>query len=493
MKVYLIGTGPGDPDLITVKAARIIAGCDVVVYDDLIPKEILLLARRGAEKIYVGKRAGKNYMKQPEINDLLVNLAQKGQSIARLKGGDPCIFGRGGEEALHLQGHGIPFEIVPGISSATAGPISAGIPPTHRGYASSVKFVTAHEDPTKESGFLDWANLAKDSGTIIFLMGARRIASIAEKLMAEGMSGDTPCSLVQDATTPQQRHIVSTLYAVGKDASQHKISSPCIMVVGKVVELSTVLYKKHELPLSGSSILITRPAHLALQSASLFTSQGARCIVYPLVEITPLEISLPDVSAYDMFIFSSQNAVPLFFEKVFSSGSDARIFAGKEIVCIGPKTRDALTSYGIIADITAADFRAEGIIERLKDKDLAGRKICLPRAKGARAYLREALEKKGAIVDEIFVYKTTLPPDADKEDFSRALDEVQTVVFTSPSGFRHAASLLDDNIVVLKEKHLVAIGPVTAGAMKNAGFDPHLVAQEYTDEGIISILKGEKH
>ncbi|HHO76791.1 MAG TPA: uroporphyrinogen-III C-methyltransferase [Deltaproteobacteria bacterium] len=492
MKVYLTGTGPGDPGLITLKAQRIIAGCDVVVYDDLIPREILLHARRSAQKIYVGKRAGKNYMKQDEINDLLVDLARKGHIIARLKGGDPCIFGRGGEEALHLQERGIPFEIIPGISSAVAGPISAGIPPTHRGYASSVRFVTAHEDPTKESGFLDWANLAEDNGTIIFLMGARRIASIADRLMAEGMNPDTPCALVQDATTPHQRTIISTLQSAGMDAAREKISSPCIIVVGRVVELSKILHEKHDLPLSGTSILITRPAHLALQSASLFASQGAHCVVYPLVDITPVEFTLPDVSAYDMFIFSSQNAVPLFFEKVFSAGMDSRSFSGSRIVCIGPKTRDALVSYGIKADITAEDYRAEGIMAMLKDKDLAGMKICLPRAHSARAYLREALEERGATVSEIFVYETTLPADANKDDFCRALDEVQTVVFTSPSGFMHACGLLEGDTALLTDKKLIAIGPVTSGAMAKAGLKAHLVAQEYTDEGIISVLEGDK-
>ncbi|HOO38952.1 MAG TPA: uroporphyrinogen-III C-methyltransferase [Deltaproteobacteria bacterium] len=493
MKVYLIGAGPGDPDLITVKAMHALAGCDAVVYDDLIPTEILMFAPTSAQKIYVGKRAGRDYMKQPEINDLLVSLANKGLTIARLKGGDPCIFGRGGEEALHLSEHGIPFEIIPGISSAVAGPISAGIPPTHRGYASSVKFVTAHEDPTKESGFLDWANLAHDSGTIIFLMGARRIASIAEKLMAEGMTGEMPCALVQDATLPSQRHVISTLQAVGEAALHHRISSPCIMVVGKVAELSSALYTKHDLPLSGKNILITRPAHLALKSASLFASQGVRCVIYPLVDISPLEFSLPDISTYDMFIFTSQNAVPLFFDKIFSSGLDARVFSGKEIVCIGPKTRDALTSYGIVADAMARDFRAEGIMEILKDKDLSGKRICLPRAQGARAYLREALEEKGAVADEIFVYETILPPEANRQDFLQALEKVQTVIFTSPSGFRHAASLLDGDTSILQNKELIAIGPVTSTAMERAGLSPHLVAQEYTDEGIISVLKGEEH
>ena len=493
MKVYLIGTGPGDPELITLKAMNTIALCDAVVYDDLIPREILLLAPGDAEKIYVGKRAGRDYMKQPEINDLLVSLAKKGRTIARLKGGDPCIFGRGGEEALYLREHDIPFEIIPGISSAVAGPISAGIPPTHRGYASSVKFVTAHEDPSKESGFLDWANLAHDSGTIIFLMGARRIASIAEKLMAEGMSGETPCALVQDATTSAQRHVVSTLHAVGEDARRHNISSPCIIVVGRVAELSTALYTKDDLPLSGKSILITRPAHLALKSASLFASQGVRCVVYPLVDISPLPFSLPDISACDMFIFTSQNAVPLFFDKIFSAGMDARVFSGKQIICIGPKTRDALTSYGIVADAMAGEFRAEGIMEILKDKDLAGKRICLPRAQSARAYLRETLEERGAAVDEIFVYETILPPDANREDFLQALEGVQSVIFTSPSGFRHAESLLEGDTSILQNKQIIAIGPVTAKAMEHAGVKPNMVAKEYTDEGIISVLKGEKH
>ncbi len=491
MKVYLIGAGPGDPELITLKASRLIAACDVVVYDDLIPTEILLTARPGATKIYVGKRGGRKYMKQPEINELLVSLAQEGHTVARLKGGDPCIFGRGGEEALYLHEHQIPFEIIPGISSAVAGPISAGIPPTHRGYAASVKFVTAHEDPAKESGFLDWANLAADSGTIVFLMGARRIASIAEKLMAEGMPGDTACALVKDATTFSQRHVVSVLERVGDDAIEHKISSPCIMVVGKVATLSSTLYTREALPLSGKSVLITRPAHLAMKTASLFASQGARCIVYPLVEIAPLEFALPDLASYDLFIFTSQNAVPLFLDRMFSSGMDARALSGKQLVCIGPKTRDALLGYGLIADAVAEEFRAEGIMELLSDRDLAGRRVCLPRAKGARSYLRDALLERGAAVDEIFVYETILPREATPADFSQALGDACSVVFTSPSGFGNAVRLLDGDLSVLAGKQLIAIGPVTAQAMESRGLLPHLVAQEYTDEGIIRALKGE--
>ena len=491
MKVFLIGTGPGDPELITLKAKRILEGCDAVVYDDLIPEGILRLAPGNARKIYVGKRGGKEYMKQPEINDLLVSLAREGLTIARAKGGDPCIFGRGGEEALFLAENGIPFEIVPGITSAIAGPINAGIPPTHRGLAASVTFVTAHEDPAKESGFLDWSHLAKDPGTIVFLMGAGRIGPIASRLMEGGMRADTPCAVVQDATTPSQRLVVSTLESIGQEAELNQIASPCIIIVGKVVGLSEKLSGKNDLPLAGMSVLITRPDHLAFETASLFASKGARAVVYPLIEISPLPFELPDLKAYDMLIFTSQNAVSLFFDRLFSQGQDARAFSTVEVFCIGPKTRDTLKSYGIVADGTAQEFRAEGIMELLGARDLTGRKVCLPRAKGARPYLVEALREKGAQVDEIIVYDTILPHSATREGFMQALHGVDTAVFTSPSGIRHAVELLKGDHTTLASKKLVAIGPVTAKAMGGYGLTPAVIAEEYTDEGIIKALLGE--
>ena len=296
MKVYLIGAGPGDPELITLKAKRIISECDTIVYDDLIPTEILSFARSDAEQFYVGKRGGKKYKSQEEINQLLVELARNGHSVARIKGGDPCVFGRGGEEALYLHQHGIEFEFIPGITSAIAGPISVGIPPTHRSLSSSLKFVTAHEDPGKQSGFVDYSLLARDTGTIVFLMGALRIAAIAEKLMQEGMSVDTPCCLIQNATTPLEKHVVSTLNNVARDARSQEIGSPCVMVVGKVVELSRTLNRKKVLPLHGISALITRPAHLARSTAQLFSSQGASSVIYPLVEIAPLDFEPPQIN-----------------------------------------------------------------------------------------------------------------------------------------------------------------------------------------------------
>lgn len=491
MKVYLIGAGPGDPELITVKAQRILSGCDAVVYDDLIPGEILGLAPRSARKVYVGKRGGRDYMKQPEINELLVNLAREGLTIARVKGGDPCIFGRGGEEALYLSEHGIPFEIVPGITSAVAGPVSAGIPPTHRGMAASVTFVTAHEDPTKESGHLDWSLLAKEPGTIVFLMGAGRISAIAEKLVAQGMSPDTPCALVQDATTPRQRHLVAALASVGEEAEKNRIGSPCIVVVGRVVSLSEKLFHARDLPLAGMSVLITRPDHLAYETSALFAAKGAHAVVYPLIEISALPFELPDLSAYDLLIFTSQNAVSLFFERISAAGKDARALAGVEIFCIGPKTRDALKGYGIMADGMAAEFRAEGLVELLRGRDVQGRRVCLPRARGARPVLVEELRSRGAKVDEIMVYDTVIPKDADPATFNAALDAVDTAVFTSPSGVRHAMALLGENPERLAAKRLVAIGPVTAKAMEGYGLNPSLVAGEYTDEGIIKALTGE--
>ncbi len=491
MKVYLIGAGPGDPELITLKAQRILAGCDAVVYDDLMATEILQLAPAAARKIYVGKRGGRQYMKQPEINELLVNLAKEGLTIARLKGGDPCMFGRGGEEALHLAEHGIPFEFVPGITSAIAGPVSAGIPPTHRGLAASVTFVTAHEDPEKESGFLDWSVLAREPGTIVFLMGAGRIASIAARLMEEGMAPQTPCALVQDATTPRQRHIVSTLAAVGDEAGRHGFASPCIIVVGRVASLSERLHTNPGRELSGMSVLITRPGHMAYATAALFASKGARAVVYPLIAIAELPFDLPDLKACDLLIFTSQNAVTLFFRKLATGGMDARALSGVEILCIGPKTRESLREHGVMADGMAEEYRAEGIVELLRGRDLSGTRVCLPRARGARPVLVEALRKQGALVDEILVYDTVLPKEASPDSFTKALDEVDTAVFTSPSGVRHALKLLGDDPVRLGAKRLVAIGPVTAQALEKYGLRAAITAAEYTDEGIITALTGE--
>ena len=490
MKVYLIGTGPGDPELLTLKAQRLIGQCTAIVYDDLIPEEVLALRREGAIIRYVGKRAGRDYLPQSDINALLLDLALKGHSVARLKGGDPCIFGRGGEEALFLRGHDIPCEIVPGITSAIAGPESAGIPPTHRGLASSVTFITAHEDPHKKGGFLDWAHLAHSPGTLVFLMGAARIEAIAERLIQEGMPEATPCALIQDATLPRQRHVITTLAQAGRDAAQEAIASPCVIVVGAVATLSPAIYQPDTRPLAGTHVLITRPAHQAGQTCRRFAEQGARVTSYPLVAIAPLDFEPPEPGRYDLFIFTSLNAVELFFDKLASGGRDARCLAGSEIYCIGPKTRAALETRGIIADGMAQEFRAEGIFELLKAHDLTGRRICLPRARGARPYLVEALRARGAVVDEILVYDTVIPEGASAQGLTEALEGVDTVVFTSPSGFRHALELLGGKVAGLKDKRLVAIGPVTGQAMQLAGLSPQVSARVYTDEGIIEALAG---
>ncbi len=491
MKVYLIGTGPGDPGLITVKAAGIIPGCDAVVYDDLIPDEVLMLAKPAAEKYYVGKRAGKDYTKQPQINNLLLELSKRGLTVARLKGGDPCVFGRGGEEALFLKENGIPFEIIPGISSAIAGPISAGIPPTHRGLAASLKIVTAHEDPSKESGFLDWNLLAKETGTLVFLMGAGRINEISEALIREGMNASTPCAIIQDATLPSQKHVASTLAEMGTAAEKSGMGSPCIIVVGKVAGLSKELFGFKEKPLSGRTVLITRPAHLSYKTADAFSALGAQVFIYPLIELREIPFTINDVSKYDMIIFTSQNAVPLFFKSLSAEGLDARALAGIEVICIGPKTRDVLSSFGIKADRMAEEFRAEGIMELLEGRDLKDLKICLPRARDARPFLADALRARGAELEEIFVYETAMPEHADAGTFLSFVKKSDTIVFTSPSGARNAVVLAGDKIDKIKEKTLIAIGPVTAEAMEKLGIRASAYAKEYTDEGIMELMKGD--
>lgn len=490
-KVYLIGAGPGDPELLTLKARRIIESCDAVVYDDLIAREILALAPARAQKIYVGKRGGKASMRQDAINALLVSLARQGLVVARLKGGDPCVFGRGGEEALHLAANGVPFEFVPGISSAVAGPISAGIPPTHRGLAASLTLVTAHEDPEKESGFIDWSHLAHDRGTIVFLMGASRVGDIAARLMKEGMDPLTPCAMIQEATTPAQRAITSTLSSIAHEAKSHGMSSPSVIVLGRVVELSERLGAGPRLPLSGMSVLVTRPSHQAYESAVKFSSFGARAVCYPLVEIQDREFSVPDLASYHMVVFTSQNAVRLFFERLHASGRDARALASAKVYCIGPKTRETLRAYGILADGMAQEYRAEGLVDILGTRDLAGLRVLLPRAKAARAVLSDALRAKGAQVDEMAIYETVLPADASREGFTDALAQVDTVVFTSPSGVRNALALLGQDPEPLLSKRIASIGPVTAEALVKKGIRVDVTAQEYTDDGIIAALSGE--
>jgi len=492
-KVYLVGTGPGDPELITIKAERIISSSDVLVYDDLIPPEIMGLANKNARTIYVGKRAGRHKMSQGEINSLLIQLAGEGKRVARLKGGDPCIFGRCGEEAAYLKKHGVDFEIIPGISSATAGPVSVGIPPTHRHLSSSLRVVTAHEDPTKEDSLLDWKNMAQDKGTIVFLMGASRIGAIAKRLIAEGMDKDRLCALVQDATTGFQRHVLSTLAKVDKDAKRMDIGSPCIMLVGDIAGMAHELFEPKSLPLEGMSVLITRPIHLAWESALRFFSQGARAYVYPLIEISELAFDIPDIESHDMFIFTSQNAVNLFMGKMLSSGRDSRIFSGIEIVAIGPSTAGALYRYGITADIVAKFYTAEGIIEAIEAKDLKGRSICIPRAKGARPYLVDALQDMGAWVTEIPVYESRMPANADSESFYHVLAKVDSVIFTSPSGAMNALELLGDGATeILNTKMIVTIGPITAGFLKDSGLEPDLSANTHTDIGIIEAMKGTR-
>jgi uroporphyrinogen III methyltransferase/synthase len=297
--------------------------------------------------------------------------------------------------------------------------------------------------------------------------------------------------VVQEATTPFQRQIISTLSSIGHEAELKHIASPCIIVIGKVVNLSEKLFSKNDLPMSGMSVLITRPDHLAFETASLFASKGARAVVYPLIEIAALPFEIPDLKTYDMLIFTSQNAVSLFFDKLFSQGKDARTFSSIEVLCIGPKTRDALKGYGIVADGMAREFRSEGIVELLGNRDLTGRKVCLPRARGARPYLVEALQARGALVDEIIIYDTILPKTASPETFLQALIGIDTAIFTSPSGIRHALELLKGDPALLGAKRLVAIGPVTAKAMEGYGLTPALIASEYTDEGIIKTLLGE--
>ncbi|MCQ2445190.1 MAG: uroporphyrinogen-III C-methyltransferase, partial [Mailhella sp.] len=344
MYVYLIGAGPGDPGLLTCKGRRALSEADVVVYDYLASDELLSIARPDAEMIYVGKIAGNHAMKQPDINKLLVRKAKEGKTVARLKGGDPYIFGRGGEEAEELVDAGVPFEEIPGISSSIAGPAYAGIPLTHRAYSSSVTIITGHEDPTKPDSSHDWSALARSASTLVFLMGMKNLPDIASKLMENGLPGSTPAALVHWGTTDRQRSLASTLEDLPAAAVREHFANPSVIIVGDVVKLKDRLDWFEKKPLFGRTVVVTRAREQASGSAALFAERGARVIQFPTIKISPMADSAPideairGLASYGWVIFTSVNGVRFFRERLRALGLDARALGGCKVAAIGPAT-----------------------------------------------------------------------------------------------------------------------------------------------------------
>ncbi|MBW1916886.1 MAG: uroporphyrinogen-III C-methyltransferase [Deltaproteobacteria bacterium] len=487
--VYLVGAGPGDPGLVTRRGLEVLQQADCVVYDYLANEGLLAAAPVEAEIIFVGKRGGDHTRSQNEINQLLVEKARAGMKVVRLKGGDPYIFGRGGEEAEELAQHRIPFEVVPGISSAVAVPAYAGIPLTHRRYASLVSFITGHEDPAKPESAIPWEVLAQSPGTLVFLMGVKNLAEITRQLQTRGKSAQTPAAVIQRGTTPAQRTVTGTLEDIANLVQAAGLAPPAILVVGEVVQLRPQLNWFETRPLWGKRIVVTRSRDQASAFVKLLAEQGATCLEVPTIQIQPpdsyadLDQALRQLSRYDWLILTSTNGVKAFMVRLFQSGQDVRALGSLKIAAIGAATAQALREYGLIADCVPTDYRAEGLVESLTPQIRPGSMIVLPRAQVARELLPQELEKRGVLVHVVPAYKTVpapgLPPEAEVL-FQQS--QVDVLTFTSSSTVTHFAALVGEARFpeLAADTIIAAIGPITAQTLERYGLHAQIQPQNYT-------------
>jgi uroporphyrinogen III methyltransferase/synthase len=482
--VYLVGAGPGDPGLMSVRALELIAAADVIVYDRLIPPGALDGARADAELIYAGKEGGGPSMPQGEIDRLLVLHGRvSGRAVVRLKGGDPFVFGRGGEEAEALRAAGVPFEVVPGVTAGVAAPAYAGIPVTHRGAASAVAFVTGHEDPGKPGGSaVDWGALAAFPGTLVFYMGVRQLESIASRLIGSGRAASEPVALVERGTLADQRVVVGTLGTIAGLAASEGVRAPALVVVGEVVSLRERLAWFSDVrPLAGVSVAVTRARAQASGLAGRLRSLGAEVVEAPAIRIVPLDGPAPDVSGYDLVCLTSPNGVRLLFDRLRSRGLDARALAGARVAAIGPGTARALSEHGVIADVVPERFVAEGLIEALADVPVS--RALVARAASARDVLVDALRSRGAEVDVVALYETVASP-LDEEQLA-AVRAADYVTFTSSSTVRFFLEAAGDSEL---RARLVSIGPVTSATLREHGLSPDVEATRHDIDGLVDAL-----
>ncbi len=482
MTVHLVGAGPGDPGLLTVRALQLIARADVIVYDRLVPASALDGARDGAALIYAGKEGGGPSMPQSEIERLLVQHGSTGAEVVRLKGGDPFVFGRGGEEAEALTAAGIPFTIVPGVTAGVAAAAYAGIPVTHRDRASAVALVTGHEDPAKPESALDYDALAAFPGTLVVYMGVRRLQAITERLIAAGRDADEPAALIQRATLPEQRTVTGTLSTIASVAEAEGIGAPAIAVLGSVAALHEQLNWTAAAPLAGRSVAVTRARAQASGLAARLRDLGAEVIEAPAIKIVPLDGALPDLRAYDLVCLTSPNGVRLLFERLARGGGDARALGSAQVAAIGPGTAAALAQHGITADVVPERFVAEGLVEALADRPFG--RVLVARAAQARDVLVDALRERGAQVDVVALYETVA--EGLTEEQLEAITGVDYVTFTSSSTVRFFLDAAGDRLS--EHTRLISIGPVTSGALRERGLEPHVEAGRHDIDGVVDAL-----
>jgi uroporphyrinogen III methyltransferase/synthase len=496
-KVYLIGAGPGDPGLLTVKAARILGMADVLVYDRLAnPAIIDRYARPDVERIYAGKASSQHTLKQGEINRLLVDKAREGKTVVRLHGGDPFIFGRGGEEAEELAAAGIPFEIVPGITSAIAAPAYAGVPVTHRSHNTSFAVVTGHEDPTKTKSTIQWEKLATAAGTLIFLMGMENLEVIVQRLMQYGRAADTPVALIRWGTWTRQETLVGTLGDIAAKAAASKFQPPVVIVVGSVVSLRSKLRWWDNRPLYGKRVLVTRSREQASALSALLAEQGAEPVEIPVLKIVPpdsfndLDRALASLSDYDWVVFTSANGVRIFLERLDALGCDVRALGSARLAAIGPATAQELSRCHLKVDVMPDQYIAEKVAEAMISAGVDRMKVLLPRAEMARDVLGEELEKAGANVDRVVAYRA-VPTHRDLSVLREQLrdGEIDIATFASSSTVRFLADGLGkDAPALLATTKVACIGPITANTARELGIRVDIVASEHTIPGLVQAL-----
>lgn len=485
--VYLAGAGPGDPELITLKVLSVLEDADCVIYDFL--ANPVMLDSLKCEKIYVGKQGGDHTLPQEEINMLLVAKAREGKTVVRLKGGDPFIFGRGGEEAEALLEHGIKFRIIPGISSFYSAPAYAGIPVTHRDYANAFEVITGHRrsdsSNDEDVNFPDY----DDSKTFVFLMGMKNIGHISDKLTLEKkFPVDTPVGVISWGTMPNQRVVTGTLKNIAQAVAAAKLRPPAIIIVGKVVLLRDKLRWYDTLPLFGKKIVVTRTREQASKLSKKLLRLGAQVVEFPTIEIRPradlsgLDDAIRRMEEFEWIVFTSQNAVDIFFKRLFGSGKDARSLHNIKIAAIGPATASEIKTYSITPDLLPEKYVAEAVVEAFKNTGVQGKRILLPCASEARDTLRDGFASLGAMVERIHIYDTVVPavlPD----DLISEVRSADIITFTSSSTVRNFFSMVSGT-----EAHNACIGPVTAAAVRGLGLTVHVEAEEYTIDGLVDAL-----
>jgi len=491
--VYLVGAGPGDPGLITARGAELLRKADVVVYDRLVSSAVLALAA-DAELVYVGKEPDTPSEFQAFINERLVVAASAGKTVVRLKGGDPFVFGRGGEEAMALAEAGVRFEVVPGVTSAIAVPAYAGVPVTHRDIAAAFTVVTGSEDPAKPDPQVDWKALANVGGTLVVLMGWQSLPAIVRTLLAEGRSADTPATVTQWGTLPNQRSVSGTLANIVEKGNEAGITSPVVTVIGGTAALRPALRWFDRTPLFGKRVLVTRSRTQAGTLSALLTAHGAEAVELPTIAVKPLsdtsalDVALAELTGFDWVVLTSTNGVDAVFGRLEAAGRDARAFSQTRVAAIGPATAAALSDRGIVADLMPAAYTTRSVANSFASLEIRGARILLPRADIAPPTLPDGLRQMGALVTEISAYHTAVPEDASvAARETLASGTIDAVTFTSSSTVRNLVSMLRGAELINRSK-VVSIGPVTSKTATELGVRVDKEAAEHTVPGVANAV-----